>query len=145
MNLIESPTLMLPSTTLKKQSVPRYGSYALSKTSALKGSFEVSFGGGTNFTIASSMSSMPIPAFALAGIACSASIPRISSISSFTLSTSADGRSILLITGIISRFWSIARYAFASVCASTPCVESTMSSAPSQAAKERDTSYEKST
>ena len=52
---------------------------------------------------------MPIPAFALTGIAKDASIPRTSSISSLTRSTSAEGRSILLITGIISKFCSIAR------------------------------------
>ena len=57
----------------------------------------------------------------------------------------APGRSILLMTGMISRLFSTARYAFASVCASTPCDASTSSSAPSQAASDRVTSYEKST
>ena len=58
---------------------------------------------------------------------------------------SALGRSILLITGITSSPWLIARYAFANVCASTPCEASTTSSAPSHEASERETSYEKST
>ena len=57
----------------------------------------------------------------------------------------APGRSILLMTGMISRLFSTARYALASVCASTPCEASTSSSAPSQAASDRVTSYEKST
>ena len=38
----------------------------------------------------------------------------------------ALGRSILLMTGMISRLFSTARYALASVCASTPCDASTM-------------------
>ena len=46
---------------------------------------------------------------------------------------------------MISSPFEIARYAFASVCASTPWLASTTSSAPSQLASERDTSYEKST
>ena len=52
----------------------------------------------------------------------------------------ALGMSILLITGMISRLWSIAMYRLEMVCACTPCVASTTSSAPSQAAMERDTS-----
>jgi hypothetical protein len=47
--------------------------------------------------------------------------------------------------GTISRLLWIARYALARVWASTPWVASTTSTAPSQAASERDTSYEKST
>ena len=45
---------------------------------------------------------------------------------------------------IVRSLW-IARYAFASVWASTPCVASTTRTAPSHAARERDTSYVKST
>src|SRR5206468_3302260 len=48
-------------------------------------------------------------------------------------------------TGMISSLFSTARYAFASVCASTPCDASTSRSAPSHAASDRVTSYEKST
>ena len=44
-----------------------------------------------------------------------------------------------------SSSFSIARYAFASVCASMPWAASTTSSAPSQAWSDRDTSYVKST
>ena len=64
----------------------------------------------------------------------------ISSTSCFTRSGSAAGRSILLMTGRISSSCSMARYVFASVWASTPCVASTTSTAPSHAARERDTS-----
>ena len=52
MNLILSPSFTCPSTTLKKHKVPRYWSYALSKTSALKGLSDVSSGGGTYSTTA---------------------------------------------------------------------------------------------
>ena len=57
----------------------------------------------------------------------------------------ALGMSILLMTGMISKSWSIAMYRFEMVCACTPWLASTISSAPSQAAMLRDTSYEKST
>ncbi len=60
-------------------------------------------------------------------------------------SGSAAGRSILFTTGTISRPFSIARYALASVCASIPWAASTTRSAPSHAWSERDTSYVKST
>ena len=58
---------------------------------------------------------------------------------------SPAGRSILFTTGTISRSFSIARYAFASVCAWIPCAASTRRSAPSHAWSERETSYVKST
>ena len=70
----------------------------------------------------------------------SAGIPIMSSIS-FCVSSGLElGKSILFITGKISRLLSIARYTFASVWASPPCVLSTISIAPSQAAKLLDTS-----
>ena len=53
---------------------------------------------------------------------------------------SALGRSILLMTGMISRLCSIAMYMLASVCASTPWLASISRTAPSQAEIERDTS-----
>ena len=64
----------------------------------------------------------------------------MSSISFFTSSGLAFGKSILLITGIISRLLSNAKYTLARVCASTPWLASTTSTAPSQAAKLLDTS-----
>ena len=70
----------------------------------------------------------------------SVSKPRISSISSLTSSILAEGRSILFITGIISKSCSIAKYVLAKVWASTPWVESTTSKAPSHAANDLDTS-----
>ena len=51
---------------------------------------------------------------------------------------SACGRSILFAAGTISRPPSIARYAFASVCASMPWAASTTRSAPSHACRDRD-------
>ena len=62
-----------------------------------------------------------------------------------TRSGSALGRSILLMTGKISRSFSRAKYTLANVCASMPWAASTTRSAPSQAARLRDTSYVKST
>ena len=58
----------------------------------------------------------------------------------FTSSGLAFGRSTLLITGKISKLLSIAKYTFARVCACTPWAASTTRTAPSQAAKERETS-----
>ena len=69
-----------------------------------------------------------------------ASIASTSSISSATRSGSAAGRSILLMTGTISKWLFRARLTFARVCASTPWAASTTSTAPSQAANERETS-----
>ena len=68
-------------------------------------------------------------------MASEASMPMTFSICSFALSGSAPGRSILLMTGMISRPASTARCALASVCASTPWLASTTSSAPWQAAR----------
>ncbi len=57
----------------------------------------------------------------------------------------AAGRSILLSTGMIVRSFSSARYRLARVCASMPWAASTTRMVPSHAARERDTSYVKST
>ena len=57
----------------------------------------------------------------------------------------ADGKSTLFKTGIISKSFSNAKYKFEIVCAWILCAASTIKSAPSQAAIERETSYEKST
>ena len=97
-------------------------------------------GGGIRSTIASSTSSMPSPVFAEMRSTCSGVSPTRSAISAAVASGSACGRSILFTTGTISRSFSIARYAFATVCASIPCAASTTSSAPSQACSERETS-----
>ena len=86
-----------------------------------------------------------MPAFADASTASEASRPITSSISCLTRSGSALGKSILLITGTISKSLSSAKYTFASVCASIPCAASTTRIAPSQAARLRETSYVKST
>ena len=76
----------------------------------------------------------------LASLAVSAGIARMSSSCCLVCSTLACGRSILLITGMISRFCFIARCTLATVCASTPCAASMMSNAPSHALKLRETS-----
>ena len=119
---------------------PLYASKRLSKINARVGSSDLSGGGGTLLTIASKISGIPIPDLAEHKTASEASKPMISSISCLTRSGSAEGKSILLITGMISRSCSKARYTFANVCASTPCAASTTSKAPSQAARERETS-----
>ena len=88
---------------------PLYASYTESKTSALSGAPSSPSGAGIFSTICSSTSSILIPILAeISGASC-ASMPITSSISFFTRSGSALGRSILLITGMISRSWSIAR------------------------------------
>ncbi len=66
-------------------------------------------GAGTYSTTCSKISSIPIPAFALAKTASDASIPITSSISVRTRSGSAAGKSILLITGKISKSLSNAK------------------------------------
>ena len=83
---------------------------------------------------------MPSPVLPETHTASSAGIARSSSISSLTSSGWALGRSILLMAGTMSRFAFMARLALETVWASTPCVESTTSTAPSQAASERETS-----
>ena len=66
--------------------------------------------------------------------------PKVSNNSFSTFGISALGRSILLITGIISKLLSNAKYTLASVWASIPWVASTTKIAPSHAAKDLDTS-----
>ncbi len=82
----------------------------------------------------------PRPVFALIKLCSVQSSPIASSTSAKTRIGSALGRSILLTTGRSSKSLSIAIYTFAIVCASTPWVESTISKAPSDDAKERLTS-----
>ena len=102
-------------------------------------------GYGIRFIIASINSLIPTPFLALQRIISSSLNPKLSINSFFTLSISALGKSILFITGIIVKSFSIARYRLARVWASIPCAASTTSSAPSQAARLLDTSYVKST
>ena len=134
------PFFSTPSCTRTSVTTPRYGSYQLSTSRAFSGASRLPLGAGRRFTMASSRSSMPRPLLAETMTASDVSMPTTSSISLHTRSGSADGRSILFRTGMISWFTSIAWYAFASVCASTPWLASTTSSEPSQAARERLTS-----
>ena len=96
-------------------------------------------------TMASSTSFTPWPVLAEMRSTFSGSSPIRSASALACRSGSAAGRSILLSTGTSSRSPSIARYALASVWASMPWLASTTSSAPSHAARLRETSYEKST
>ena len=121
--------------------------------SARSGASESPDGGGTRSTIASRSSSQPVPSFAETNSTSSREKPITSTSSCATRSGSADGRSILLTTGMmVSPLPSPAAvscpramYTFASVCASIPCEASTTSNAPSHAASARETSYVKST
>ena len=140
-----SPALIAPSTTRTYTTTPRYVSKVESNTSARRRWLRLFGGAGMRAMTASRMSSMPMPCFALARIASSAGMARISSSCRITDGRSEFGRSILLITGMSLSFCFSARWTFATVCASTPCAASTMRSAPSHAASERETSYAKST
>ena len=64
----------------------------------------------------------------------------VSSSSDITISGSALGRSILLMTGMIVRFCAIARWTLARVWASIPWLASMTRIAPSQAWSDRLTS-----
>ena len=97
-------------------------------------------GGGMRCTIASSTSVTPVPSLALARSTSSRGMASVSSSSPRTISGSADGRSILLMTGMIVRFWAIARWTLARVCASMPWLASMTRIAPSQAWSDRLTS-----
>ena len=83
---------------------------------------------------------MPMPSLALARMASSAGMARISSNCCLAMAPFACGRSILLMTGMMCSPCFIARCTLATVCASTPCAASMMSKAPSQALNDRDTS-----
>ena len=97
------PGFTLPSLIRQKTITPLYESYKLSKIKAFKGSFSSPSGDGIFLTIASSTSLQFSPVLAEISGASDASIPITSSISAFTLSGSADGKSILFITGKTSR------------------------------------------
>ena len=108
--------------------------------SARRGASASPVGAGMLYTTASSRSWTPSPVLPLASTASSAGMARPSSISSRQRSGSAEGRSILLMSGMISRFAFIAIIALATVWASTPWVASTTRTAPSHAARLRLTS-----
>ena len=97
-------------------------------------------GGGTRATMASSTWSTLVPSLAETRITSSRGMASTFSSSSMTTSGWADGRSILLMTGTITRPWASARWTLASVCASMPCAASTTRIAPSQAWRLRLTS-----
>ena len=88
--------------------------------SAWRGAALSPFGGGTKVVIASSNSSIPTPVFAEQRIASPFLNPKVCVNSSSISSGREVWRSILFITGMISRLPSMARNALATVCASTP-------------------------
>ena len=102
------PFLSTPSLTRTRVTTPRYGSYQLSTSSAFRGALRSPTGGGRRLTIASRRSSMPRPVLADTLTASDVSMPITSSISWQTRSASAEGRSILFRTGMISWLASIA-------------------------------------
>ena len=107
-NLTLSPLRMLPFSILKYAMIPRNELNTESKIRAWSGASGSPSGHGTRSTTALRMSSTPSPVLPLARIMPSRSQPMSSTISSSTSSGIALGMSILLMTGIISRSWSMA-------------------------------------
>ena len=102
------PLVNSPSITLTNTTTPRYESYQLSTNKAFV-SLLLLPNGGFNLSISvSKISSIPWPVFAETYIVSYASRPITSSICMATFSGSAAGKSILLITEIISWSTSIA-------------------------------------
>ena len=89
--------------------MPRNELNTESKISACNGAFSSPTGCGMRSTTAFSMSSTPSPVLPDARSMSDGSQPIRSTISSSTSSGMADGMSILLMTGIISRLLSMAR------------------------------------
>ena len=120
---------------------PLYWSKYESKINAFVPSFKSC--GGFILSITASNNKLTFsPVLPLTGIISSSLKPRTLTNSAVTFGTSAFGKSILFITGIIVKLWFRAKYRFARVWASIPWVASTTRIAPSQAAKLLDTSYE---
>ena len=111
-NLISCPLVIFPENTLKYISIPLKGLYTESKIRALSSSFNLFLGAGILSTIALSISFIPSPVFAEAKIISSCLQPNRSTISSETSSGFAEGKSILLRMGIISKSFSSAKYRF---------------------------------
>ena len=102
------PDLIVPFLILISETTPRYESNQESTINACNGSVGLPVGEGIPITRLSSNSSIPSPVLALTKGAEDAFMPIISSISFFTLSGSAWGKSILFITGTTSKSWSTA-------------------------------------
>ena len=103
MSLTSMSLRIVPSKRRIKTMTPRKESYWLSNTSALSGADGSPLGAGTPLTISSSTAGMFMPFLADISGASMAGIPMMSSISVLVRSGSAAGRSILLMTGNISR------------------------------------------
>ena len=139
-NFTKSSLRMRPFRILKYAIMPRNGLKTESKINAWSGASGSPDGAGMRSTIASRISGTPMPVLPLARIMSSCLHPSRSTIWSSTSSGFALSRSTLLTTGMISKSLSIAIYRLEMVCAWMPCDASTISSAPSQAAIDRDTS-----
>ena len=103
-----SPFFKEPLKILIRDITPKKLSYQESIINACKLASSLFFGGGIFWAICFISSFKLVPSLALTDKASDASIPMISSISFFTRSGSACGRSILFITGITSSPRSIA-------------------------------------
>ena len=114
--------------------------YTLSNINACSGAVILPVGEGMRSMIAVSISSIPIPLLPLASKISSFLQPTSSMIWSVTSSIMAPSISILLITGMISRLLSMAKYKLLIVCACIPWLASTSNKAPSHAANARLTS-----
>ena len=119
---------------------PLYLSKVESKIRALKGDSVLPVGAGISEITLSRSSSMLAPVFPDTSNISSLSMSNKVANSCLAPSTSALGRSILLITGMIFKPCSCDICRWAKVCASIPWLASTNKIAPSTAAKERDTS-----
>ena len=109
MSFISMSLRTRPSMTRMSTMTPRKESYWLSNTRALSGASASPFGAGTPLTISSSTAGMLMPFLAEISGASMAGMPMMSSISVLVLAVSAAGRSILFMTGSISRSWFMAR------------------------------------
>ena len=107
-NFTLSPCRMVPFSILKYAMMPLKELNTESKMRACSGLSLSPSGCGIRLTTALSISSTPSPVFPLALIISLRSHPMRSMISSSTSSGMALGMSILFMTGIISRLWSIA-------------------------------------
>ena len=107
-NFTLSPLRMIPFSILKYAIMPRNELNTESKMSACKGASLSPVGEGMRSTTASRMDGTPSPVRPEALSISSRLQPSSSIISSSTSSGIAEGMSILFMTGIISRSWSIA-------------------------------------
>ena len=134
-----SPRFALPPITRRYTMTPAWFEYLKSKTSARK-SAEDSSGAGMRSTTARSSSGTPSPVFPETKSTSLSGRPQSFATSLLVSGTRASGESILFTAGTIARFASRAIESTEMVCACTPCVASTSTTAPSTALSARETS-----